>query len=440
MSQQFPTDPDGLGPQSGNRPDFNPAGPTPQQSAPNAQPSGYEQAQQPGFQQTGPGFERQGYQQAGPGFQQQAGPGYQQGYPQGGPDYQQQAYQRGGSGYQQQAPMQQPRTPKKKWPVVVGVLVIVVALVVAGWFAFGKELLPGDPGEDPTEETTSDTETELPDGKGELPEAEPLQAPAIFDETAAANGLTCHDESTNDLKVRGCYMQETDHLVNYRVKLTDDGAIDKLFVLVLLNDAEPSACAVELQALVEPILPELPITDGEREAFLTAVTSAADADGDTSWGDAEKGSFYTRVSEDTSTASIGRFDTEFRPDYPLSTDPTSFTQALTDLGWACEIDSPTFECEDGNLGKVTGEMSTAGLEEGEQHLTRIMVWFSNRVPDPDETRMRATYAALQATGEHGEVLAIGLRKLAEGEKRFYNSNFEFYRGDSYFDVGSVKFS
>ena len=37
-------------------------------------------------------------------------------------------------------------------------------------------------------------------------------------------------------------------------------------------------------------------------------------------------------------------------------------------------------------------------------------------------------------------MATGLRMLAEGQKQFFNSEVEFYRGQSYYDLSGVQFN
>lgn len=416
MSQHPPFGPnDGSGNQPGARPDFaGPAGPPPQ---------GPEQGQQ-----SEPRFE------SGPQFQQ--GPP-QQPYGQG-----QQPYGQGQQPYGQQ-PGFQPQQPKPRWNrglVTAGIIVVVVALLGTAWALFGRDLFPSGGETTPGEEVTTGEEDpggEVP--QGELPENPKIEAPAVIDEVAESAGLTCHDEATTGVQIKGCYLIDPGHLVNLRFRITDSGEIDRVNLTILNNETTPEQRSEELLALMDPLLPTLPISDADREAFVAAITGGeTDINAETEWRDDLTGSFHYRFSTDTSSLNIGNSSADFMAAIPLSDDPAGVISGLTDLGWSCEEEGSVFDCEGPGRGTITGSVSSAGYDEPK--LTGFMVWFDGHTPMPDEPRMLDAYTVLAASGEKGEALAVGLRMLAEGEKQFFNSDVEFYRGDSYYELSGVTFN
>lgn len=58
----------------------------------------------------------------------------------------------------------------------------------------------------------------------------------MIDEIDEKAGLTCHDEASSTVKIKGCYLHQPDHLVTLRYRITDDGAIDKVSATILRNN------------------------------------------------------------------------------------------------------------------------------------------------------------------------------------------------------------
>lgn len=396
--------------------------------------------------------------QPGPGPQFEAGPQYHQGPP-GQPQFQnptqphgqypqaqgQHPQQYGQPPYGQQPGFQPQQQPKPKWNrglVAAGIIVVVVALLGTAWALFGRDLFPTDGETTPGVEVTGETDPQGEQGEvpqGDLPETPSIEAPSVIDEVASAAGLTCHDEATTGVQIKGCYLIDAGHLVNLRFLVTDDGEINKLNLTVLHNDTTPQQRSEEMLALVDPILATLPISDADRDAFVAAINGEeTNVDGDTEWRDDLTGRFTYRFSTDTSSLAIGNSSIDFMPAIPLSDDPAGVIDGLEALDWACEEDGPTFKCQGPGRGTITGEVSEAGQDEPK--LTGFTVWFDGQVPLYDEPRMLDAYTVLAASGEKGEALAVGLRMLAEGEKQFFNSDAEFYRGDSYYEISGVIFN
>lgn len=320
--------------------------------------------------------------------------------------------------------------------LVGGIGILVVALLVIGWaFVFGplSGEQPGSGASEPPAVT----------GEGTLPQAPKLKAPAVIDEVAAAAGLVCHDEATTGSKVRGCYLNRAQDSTVLRFLLTEEGQIESLTAAVLEVDAAAGADsrAAKLLALVNPLLADLPLTDADRRAVADAVKATtgteAEVDGQTAWGDAD-GSFSYSYNGSLSTLSLGRHSTTVLAPVPLSDSPDAVLAVLEERGWKCERDDYTYDCFGQGIGNIAG--SIAELEDGSKELTSFRVWFDARPPAPTEPLMLDAYHALAAAGQKGEALGIGLRMLAEGEEQFFNSDAEFYRGDSYYEIKGVVFN
>lgn len=325
--------------------------------------------------------------------------------------------------------IQPPRTRSAKPWIIVAVVVVAVALIGAGVF-FGRGLLNGGgptPGQPP--------------GQGELPDNPTIEAPAVIDEVAETAGLTCHDEAVNPRKIKGCYLQEENHQVRMRYLIGEQGEITKVTAQVLLNGATAEERGEELLALLEPVLATLPIAEADQDQIRTVIAAGPEdpVNERIDW-DGQEGTFDLHGSSDVTNVSLGNGVLDFVGQIPLIEDHTPFVDELTARGWACETDDVILTCEAGGLGKLTGTLSTAGQPNNEPRLTRIQVWYDGQEPTPDEERMVDVYTALAKAGERGEVMAIGLRMLAEGEKQFFNSDVQFYRGDSYFEVSGVQFT
>lgn len=329
-------------------------------------------------------------------------------------------------------PVQPPTPQPRRTFLVLVVLGIVLALGAALWFFVIREQPVIQPGPEPTPGATGF------DGHGELPEQQALDAPAVIDEVAALAGLTCHDEATTEFQVRGCYLHDPGHLVTLRF-LIEDGEIEKVTLTVLHNDASTEERAEEMLQVLTPVVETLPLTQAGREQFLQGVASGKSTDGLVTlpWGDDEAWASH-HTGAQTSSASVGRKTMVFRPVIPLSDTPEAVLAVLVDRGWSCEEDESSFDCDGPDGGSILGWTSSAGYDEPK--LISLSVWFGPRAPDADEPRMLDAYEALAAAGEKGEAMAVGLRLLAEGEKHFFNSDVEFYRGDSYFELEGIRFS
>lgn len=332
--------------------------------------------------------------------------------------------------YAHQGPIQPTIQPAgggstRPW-IILAVLIVVLGLIAAGLY-FGRGLIGG--GDPPTNP-----------GQGQLPETPPIEGPAVIDEVADTAGLTCHDEAVNPRKIKGCYLQEENHLVSIRYLISDQAEIIQVNAQVLLNKSEPAERSEELHGLLDPVIAVLPIAEDEQEAIREWVASDDDQVTEEIGWDGGRGMFNLRVSRDVSNVSIGQRQLDFVPQVPLVDDHELLVDELTARDWTCEVDNSILDCEATGLGKLTGLVSSAGLPNGEQRLTRLQIWNDGREPIPDEQRMVDIYSALAATGDRGDVLAVGLRLLAEGEKHFFNSDVEFYRGDSYLELSGVQFA
>lgn len=276
---------------------------------------------------------------------------------------------------------------------------------------------------------------------GELPDNPKIEAPEVINEIAEKEGLTCHDEATSTVKIKGCYLQDAGHLINLRFRITDDGQIDKAFALVLHNHTTPTERSKELLDLMSPLLPTLPLADADRKAIIAAITGTeTNVSGETQWRDGQQGRYSYRFSRDTSTVDVGNSSAEFMPAIPLSDNPAGVIDELKARDWTCEEEDATFTCTDPGRGKIMGSVSKAGQPNDKLHLTGFRVWFGGVAPTPDEPRMKDAYAALTTAGAKGEAMSVGLGMLAEGDKHFFNSEVEFYRGDSYYDLKGVQFN
>ncbi|TRY17107.1 hypothetical protein FOJ82_14775 [Tessaracoccus rhinocerotis] len=430
---QHPQGPgNGPGTQPDGRPDFPQSG-APQQPGPQFRPAP-EPPTTPS-RQSGPQFQEAPRHRPGPppgqGPQFQAAPQGQGPQFQQGQEYQPQHY--GQQPYPQRPGAPAPGRRNRTW-LTVGIIVVVVALLAGGWALFGRDLLAG---EEPTDEVTESTEGEVP--QGDLPENPVIDAPEVIDEVAEAAGLTCHDEASTGVQIKGCYLHDPGHLVTLRFRINEDAEIDKLSLTLLHNDTTPEQRSQELVALVDPILPTLPISDADREAFLAAITGTeTNVDGETEWREDLTGRFSYRFGADTSSLDIGNSSTDFMAAIPLSDDPAGVIAGLEELDWLCEDEDATFTCEGPGRGTIMGAVSTAGQDEPK--LTGFTVWFDGQEPLADEPRMLDAYAVLAASGDKGEALAVGLRMLCEGEKQFFNSDAQFYRGDAYYEVKGVQFN
>lgn len=361
---------------------------------------------------------------------------HQPGTPQG--PQQQQPYQQ----QQQNFPPQQQNFPpqgqapqrRSNLAMIIGAIVLALALLVGGGYLLVTKVFGGDPGQDPGGPTNTGA------GQGELPEQPTLEVPPVVTEVGKAAGLTCHDEATTTLKVKGCYLIEKGHLITLRYKIADDGSIAKVIITVLHNDVDPAKRAEEVSTIIGPVLDELPISDADRSAIDRALAGDNDnVSEDTEWSSEAGGTYNYRFSKDTTTLSVGEKSTEFVPRAPLTENHQPVFDELAARGWQCEADDISIECTDGKAGKIVAFLTKAGQPNNEARLVEFTVWFNGQQPVADEPRMTDAYEALAKAAPKGEVLAIGLRMLAEGEKQFFHSDVEFYRGDSYYKVRSVHF-
>ena len=312
--------------------------------------------------------------------------------------------------------------------MIIVVTVLAVALLAAGGVLLGRHLLGGD---DPTGGS----------GNGRLPDNPKIEAPEVIDDIAAKEGLTCYDEATSVANIKGCYLIEDGHLITLRFRITDNAEIDKVLLVLLHNGTSMAERSKEILDIMTPLLPTLPISDQDRKAFTSAVTgSENNVDADTQWRGGEEGNYHYRFSKDTSTAGLGRSSADFMAAIPLSSQPDAVIKELTDRDWTCEEEDALFTCTDQGRGTIVGSVSKAGQPNDQPHLTGFRVWFDGLQPVPDEPRMKDAYAALAQAGEKGEAMATGLRMLAEGQKQFFNSEVEFYRGQSYYDLSGVQFN
>lgn len=319
--------------------------------------------------------------------------------------------------------------------MVIGAIVLAVVLLVGGGYLVVTRVLGDGPGQ-PTPGGPSDTGA----GQGELPEQPTVEVPPVVTEVAQSAGLTCHDEATTTVKVKGCYLIDKGHLVTLRFRMADDGSINSFYVTILHNDVDPSKRAAEVRSIAEPLLAELPISEADRDAISTALAGdETNVSGDTEWSSEAGGAFAYRFSKDTTTLSVGERSTDFMPRTPLTEDHQPIFDELTARGWTCETEDISITCTDGKSGKVVGSLTTAGQPNNEPRLVEFRVWFNGQQPVADEPRMVDTYEALAKAGAKGDVLAIGMRMLADGEKHFFNSDVEFYRGASYYEVSGVQF-
>ncbi|MGD7705273.1 hypothetical protein [Microlunatus sp. Y2014] len=233
---------------------------------------------------------------------------------------------------------------------------------------------------------------------------------------------------------------EPDHRVTLRVKVADDGSIHTFTVQVLHNDVPKSERATEIRGIIDPLLDEVPLSDADRQAVREAVDGEVENEtGDTEWSSEKGGTFNVRTSDDITSVAVGESSTEFMPRTPLTEDHQPFLDELAARGWQCTTEDISIDCTTNGPGKIVGTLSTAGQPNNEPRLVEVRVWFGGAVPGPEDQRMIDAYEALAAVGDRGEVAAIGLRKLAEGEKLFFNSDVEFYRGDAYYQVQGVQF-
>lgn len=328
-----------------------------------------------------------------------------------------------------------PSGGKGRRPLLLGGIgILVVALLVLGWaFLFGP--LSGD------EPGAGTSEPPAVTGEGKLPQTPKIEAPAVIDEVAAEAGLMCHDEATTGIQVRGCYGEGKDHATVLRFLITDNGRIDSLFASVLDVEAEGDARAAELLTMLTPLLGDLPLADADRSAITELIggttTAEVEVDGDTAWGD-EKGSYNYSSDGSVTALNLGRYSTTVMAPIPLSDSPDAVLAVLEESGWTCDRDDYTYDCLGQGIGNIAG--SIAELEDGSQELSTFRVWFDPRPPAPTEPLMIDAYYALAAAGPKGEAMGIGLRKLAEGDERFFNSDAGFYRGESYYEIAGVKFN